>query len=715
MSGFDQRTTTLDLNGPVISWLTQPITASTCGVATFTGIATATFPTQTPTNPAKLTGSLNYQWYYKVGSATTIGVVANGDIPGLGLTSVSGAGTTNLTVYGTSKGADLTLDELKFFLRPDYVPSAYGTGDPITAGTGRSTGNANNELEIDSNVIPFTFYPSIEIITQPSSQTIPSTNAQTVAGTATFNVVGIVTGHGAQPLSYQWTANGDDLSNGETSYSITVPVDPSNIDVPGWDGGNSGRGSNIYYDTTGWTGSRQISWHTTEDSGIYHTIMIDGIGNFPENYGNGTFAVTGGRIYKCYPTSSPANLHIGGNTPAGGGNQRLVIEEGGDDWNDMILNVSGGGFFREITSQPVISSGPTTGTRTLTDRVAGAQSPTLEMSSATAGIQTVNCRITHPTACNSPLYSDTVNLNVISSRQIINYELMSGDGGWYGGGEHNIFDSAKRFEASSAVMSRVLCIYAPEQDVVAKVTLAAGAGRNTGSATGGEGGVSQFYITLRQNYEYIIKLGSSVQPSGGHGGGGGGSFLYKGGQVVAVCGGGGGAGSGSRGGSGGGLGIGGANGNGSRGGAGGIRYSDGQLPLQGFFAGGGWLPPIDYSSGSPGRLSSCTFGQYWTGKGYSACQDMGKVRFFGSSGQVVDQSSSNIIRGYKSGLGHRNDGGNTSWSTGGGGGGAAGGAGSTSASDGGGGGSGYQNGDVEIITTQLGGNTSQDGYFIIET
>ena len=149
----------------------------------------------------------------------------------------------------------------------------------------------------------------------------------------------------------------------------------------------------------------------------------------------------------------------------------------------------------------------------------GAQTDTLKMSTATAGIQTVNCRITHPTACNSPHYSDTVNLNVISSRQIINYELMSGDGSWYGGGEHNIFDSAKRFEASSAVMSRVLCIYAPEQDVVAKITLAAGAGRNNGSSTGGQGGLSQFYITLKQNYEYIIKLGSSVPPSGGHGGG----------------------------------------------------------------------------------------------------------------------------------------------------------------------------------------------------
>ena len=710
MNGFDQRTSTLDLNGPVLSWLTQPTTVSTCGVATFTGIATATFPTQTPTNPATNTGSMSYQWYYKVGSATTVGPLYDGDIAGLGLTSVSGSGSTTLTVYGTSKGANLTVAGLKFFLRPDYVPSAYGTGDPITVGSARSTGNANNELQIDSNTIPFTFYPDLEITTQPVTQTIPTTEAPTLSGTATFNVVGIVTGFGSQTLSYQWLANGKELSNGDTSFTREIVIQPSNEKVEGWNG------AGIYYMSTGWNKGtfRSVNFNTNEESGIFHRIKVDGIETFPENYGSHNINVAGGKMYRCTTQSDgPANLHIGGNTPAGGGNQRLVIEEGGDDWNDMILNC-GTGIFEYHSTQPDIASGPTQEERTFTDRVSGAQSPELKMSTATAGIQTVQCKITHPTACNSPLLSNIVNLNVISSRQIINYELTSGDGNWYGSGEHNIFDSPKRFEASAAVMSRVLVVYAPEKDIVAKVTLAAGAGRNNGGNFGGEGGVSIFNVVLKQNYEYIIKLGSSIQPSGGHGGGGGGSFMYKGGTVIAVVGGGGGAGSGRHGGDGGGIGVGGGRGEGPRGGAGGIRYADGQLPLKGFFAGGGWLPPINYSSGHPGRLSACTFGQYWTGRGYSACQDMGTVRFYGSAGQRVDQSTSNIIRGYKSGLGHRNDGGNTSFGTGGGGAGAAGGGGAQDRGSGGGGGSGYQNGDVEVISTQLGGNTSQDGYVIFE-
>ena len=346
------------------------------------------------------------------------------------------------------------------------------------------------------------------------------------------------------------------------------------------------------------------------------------------------------------------------------------------------------------------------------------------MSYSTVGVHTLTAKVTHPTACNSPIYSNVVDFDVVSSRQIINYELTSGDGSWYGSGSHNLFDSSRRFEASAAVMSRVLVLYASEKDVRVKMTLAAGAGRDkdrgNGNNKGGQGGVSTFWVTLEQNREYVVKLGSSIQPSGGNGGGGGGSFFYKGGTVLAVVGGGGGAGAltmgayGHPGGAGGGVGLAGQSGGGSQPGSGGILYSTGNLPLQGMFAGGGWLPPIDYTSGSPGRLSACTFGQYWTGRGYSACQDMGYVKWYSSSGSEVSQSTNSIIRGYKSGLGHRNDGGNTSWSTGGGGAGAAGGAGSRDAADGGGGGSGYNNGDAEVITTQLGGNTSQDGYVIFE-
>ena len=709
MDGFGQRATTLDLNGPILSWVTQPTGVTTCGVGTFIGIATATFPVGLPASYGTNTGSMSYSWHYKVGSATTIGSLYDGDIPGLGLTAVSGSGTTTLTVYGTSKGEFQSLDGLKFLLRPDYVPSAYGTGDPITAGTGRSTGNANNELAIDSNVISFTFHPDIKVTTQPTSQIIPTTNAPELAGTATFNVVGIVTGYGPQTLSYQWTADGSDLSNGETQLTKSVAVDPYNQKADGF----SGEG--IYYLSTGWNPGtfRTVQFSTWEESAIFHYINIEGINNFPENYGSGNFNVSGGKVYKC--TAPNGNLYIGGDTPAGGGNQRLIVEEGGDDWNDMVLNV-GTGFFARLTEAPVITNGGAFETRTFTDRIEGAQSPTLKISTATAGIQTVNCRITHPTACNSPHYTNTVNLSVISSRQIINWEyLNAGNGDWYDGGEHNIFDSAKRWDAPIAVGPKTLVVYAPEQDIVAKVTLAAPAGRSsdvTVDMTGGEGGVSQFYLTMEKNHEYVVKLGTSNDsPDGGSGG----CFLYKGGQLVVAIGGGGGAGTHHQGGNGGGIGVAGANGNGPAGSTaarGGPRFTDGTLPLQGYFQGGSWLPPRRGRDG--GRVSACTFGQYWTGRGYSACQSLGTTRFYAANGTRVDNSTNDIIRGYKAGLGHRGNNGSSFYSTGGGGGGAHGGSGSFSAQWGGGGGSGYQNGTVEVISTRRGGNTSYNGYVIFE-
>ena len=740
MSGFDQRTTTLDLNGPVLSWVSLPTAVTSCGIGTFIGIATASFPNQTPTNPATNTGSLSYQWWYELAgtNAPTQGKITNGSMSGLGLTGITGAATTTLTVYGNSSTYELngtpeTVDGLKFFLKPDYVPSAYGTGDPITAGTARSTGNAVNEgvvdstspwgasgwpslYKIDSRKVDFTFYPSIQIVTQPQTQTIPATNAASAQGTARFTVVGIVTGNSnVEVCSYQWQANGSDLSNGTTSYNITVPIDPVNVSAPGWDGGNGGRGNNIYYDSTGWTGTRIVNFRAWEESGITHSIQIDGLQSFHEN-GNWNINVEGGRLHKCYPLSSPANLYIGGDTPAGGGNQRLVIEEGGDDWNDMLLQCSQG-FFAKYPNDPTVSSGPTSETRTLTDRVAGATGKILDISTATAGIQTITCRITHPTACNSPLYSDIVNLNVITAREIIKYEKMgesTASGNWYGGGETNLKDSSISF-SEEAVGSRLVCFYAPEKDVVAHITLAGAAGRvnsyhphSGGDRNGGKGGVSSFYLTLKQNVEYVVKIGSSISPQGEKGGGGGGSFLYEGGTLIAVVGGGGAGGSNGAGGDGAGIGLSGDNAP-DNGGVGGERYSTGQLPLQGFFPGGGWLPSPDYEA-TGGRVSGCTFGNYWTGQGYSACQDMGKVKFRAGDGSIIIESSDLITRGYKTGpIPHRGTGGQTADAKAGGGGGGATGGDASQAPGGGGGGSGYSTGNVNTIV-QLDGNSSQTGY-----
>ena len=89
----------------------------------------------------------------------------------------------------------------------------------------------------------------------------------------------------------------------------------------------------------------------------------------------------------------------------------------------------------------------------------------------------------------------------------------------------------------------------------------------------------------------------------------------------------------------------------------------------------------------------------------------------------VGSSTATITRGYKSSnetlYGYRNNGGNSSTSVrgtfvGGGGSGATGGNATTSASGGGGGGSGYTSGDVVIVESIQGGNTSNRCWASIE-
>ena len=83
-----------------------------------------------------------------------------------------------------------------------------------------------------------------------------------------------------------------------------------------------------------------------------------------------------------------------------------------------------------------------------------------------------------------------------------------------------------------------------------------------------------------------------------------------------------------------------------------------------------------------------------------------------SIGSQIPENSNNS-RGYKSGLGFRNNAGNASGNEGGGGGGAYGGDGASGSGSGGGGASGYSSGNIELISTQLGGNVGA-GFISVE-
>ena len=237
--------TTLDLNGPILSFTQNPVGVASTGVsigstgggtATFTGIATASG-----------TGSIAYQWY-----ESDVGPLSNS-------TYVTGTATTTLTITNLITPTD---NNRRFFLTADYVPSAYQSSSPVTAGTARSTGNAIND-PLSSTVGILTVYPLIEVIAQPTDgQAILNTNT-------TFNIDASLTDASfGSGVSYQWQLNGQNIDDGvivsstttsttvatpqEFNYSssatVTVPASATDIEITiaGSGGGGGGEDTGNY-------------------------------------------------------------------------------------------------------------------------------------------------------------------------------------------------------------------------------------------------------------------------------------------------------------------------------------------------------------------------------------------------------------------------------------------------------------------------------------
>jgi len=531
---FRRIPTSLEINGPILSFSQQPTatTINSGSSVTLVGIATAQFPTQTPSNTAQNTGFISYQWY-EVG----VGALSNS-------ATITGTATTAITLSSLTNPTDTGR---QFFLRADYVPSAYAIG--------KSTPNAIND-PLDSNTVAVTVLPTISITSQPISSTVAQSRL------TTFNVTATTSDGSDSSLTYQWYLNGSPLSNGGT--------------------------------------------------------------------------------------------------------------------------------------------------------ISGATSNTLTVSLPNVSTNSVYVEVRHPSAGNSPVTSNSVTYGVVSARSILNSELLDGNANQYGFGSTNLFDQSITFIANPSTFTRTLVVYAPEKDITVRMTMAAAGGASRNGNRGGEGGISVFTLTLRQNEEYVFKLGAQVQPSGGSNGGGGGAFFYRKGQLLVALGGGGGAGNEGRGGDGGGVGIAGGNGAGRNAGSGGALISPGTLPVQGFFAGGATSGGINFSATTGGRVSACTgLFEYWVQQGIAPCNDIGNVQFRGGSGQLAS-SSATILRGFKEGTAYRNNGGNASGDNGGAGSGAAGGNAGTGGGSGGGGGSGYTSGEVTLVSTRLGGNPSTEAYVIIE-
>ena len=187
--------TSIDLNGPFLSYTTQPVGITTdATTATFTAVVTSE-----PTG----TGHLSYQWY-EVG----VGKLSDGaNITGSATTAAVGGGST-LTISNLSNPEDTGR---QFFLEASYVASAYGSS-PITAGTARSTGNAVN-APLKSNTVGLLVEPTLSFTTQPVSL------AANINTDADFTVVADVTDNTTSDIVYSWLLNGTTINDGVTDTS----------------------------------------------------------------------------------------------------------------------------------------------------------------------------------------------------------------------------------------------------------------------------------------------------------------------------------------------------------------------------------------------------------------------------------------------------------------------------------------------------------------
>ena len=136
MSLFRLVPTGLDLNGPDLSFTTNPVgvATSTAGIATFTGIATASFATvgDVSNSPNNL-GIITYRWWRVGVGSLTDGTTSAGN-------TITGAGSTILTISNLSND----VNQGEYYLQADYVPEVISGVTSVSLG-GAFTGNAPNE------------------------------------------------------------------------------------------------------------------------------------------------------------------------------------------------------------------------------------------------------------------------------------------------------------------------------------------------------------------------------------------------------------------------------------------------------------------------------------------------------------------------------------------------------------------------------------------
>jgi len=794
----------LDLNGPTLSFTTQPVGISysvASGIATFVGIATATFP-ETQTERDTNTGTVTYQWHLNGNElsdgTTTTTETSTGKITYTTLSTGSGSPqqgvsreidfsqvssfdfgssafvssdlsfvadsdiTVKLYLVGAGGGASqgegilggaggLSEGTFTFLRNQKYVMRMGGNGASIAhrkrTGGGDGTGS-NGEFGGGGGYTGL----FINDYTHENVIIMAGGGGGGASDPATGGVGGGLEGGGTPQGEGKGGGGGTQTYGGIGGTGAGVGGS-SGSTLQGGDGAGGGGGG--YYGGGGGNGSR-VSFDDGAGGGgsgfVHPTLITDGAlaqgeGTVSDGV-NGSFRmeVISTTKTKTIAGSATTTLTLSGFTDpldASG----VVFVQSGYDPNDLTPNAINEPLNSNnasltvfptisITTEPVgttvvedietsfsIVASASDGTDSSlsyqwylnNSAISGATSSTLSITRADPALDKVYCEVSHPTAQPGTAISDEVNLDVSASRIFIRWEKF-GNATRTEQGNRNLATSGPfTARALAANLHRTIQMWSPEKDIDVKITMGGAAGRTLSNLRGGEGGISVFKMTLKQNTEYTVKLGvNSFQgggPRGGNNGGGGLAVIYEKARVLAVCGGGGGAGTNGRGGDGGGLNIAGENGTSNGFGNGGAFVGVDTLPTTGMTqAGRTGLRDFDNNSRGSGRLSGCTIGNYWNQQGKLPCEDLGNnVQFLTSQGATYSPTTG-IERGYKVGQGHRNNGGAATGNQGGGGAGARGGEGGSGAGAGGGGASGYYASQVTLLSSlTLPGGTTQGG------
>ena len=699
-NSFTNKQTDLDLNGPYLSFDSEPqsvtgigtkVGGTTGATVTLTGISTAGFSTERPTlyNPPCISvidendnGNVDNQWigFTSAHPARQFNLmkVAGSESAGLGTPSSSLNGVTEyFRMYDVNRDNGMTTSRSDWFELAGFESIA-NSGALISLWIDTSGSMDMSSVQASYNLF-------IERCNSAGISVETTTGyGENYIGAFVNELTGYEPPANKGSVDYRWYEVGvgalSDSANVTGTATTTLTI--SNLTTP------NDNGRQFFL---------QVDYDPQTAVGIGSTTITGNAPNEPFNSGISTVTVTPLVEITTQPvlTSTFPNVATDITVIAS-----LSDSSFGDD-TQYQWQLDGS----DVSNGTITKSGVDT-------VVAGATTPTLTLTSNNSGIGYVaRCRVSSATASNSPIVSDsqiyTVNVptNVIDIESIKNAgnqaTLSSTD---LANGEITI-NAATSSTASDFFLHS---LYAPNKDVDVEMELYGGKGDNFGNLAttgrvGGSGGKSTIRFTMQQNEEYVIAgLTEAVNSP----------FVYRKGALMVCVGQGGAGGQSGGGGNGGGVDVDGQAGNGSGSSTGNSRPLTGSLTNQGTF-GSAFQSPTLYpgdsqepsSSVNGGQTISCTKGVYWAQQGLAPCVDItGNSQFRLSNGTLITNSAS-ITRGYKAGYNIIQTAGiNQTPNCGKGGNGATGGNGAITLG-GGAGGSGYTDGSVTVVSTQQGGST----------